>query len=38
MKVPLAGLLPGEYDLQVTVLDPASNRLAAWRGPLAIAR
>lgn len=38
MKVPLAKLVPGEYDLQVTVLDPASNRLAAWRGPVAIAR
>ena len=38
MKVPLAGLLPGEYDMQVTVLDPGSNRLAAWRGAMAIAR
>ena len=38
MKVPLTGLAPGEYDVQVTVLDPASNKLAAWRGPMAVAR
>lgn len=38
MKVPLAGLAPGEYELQVTVLDPGTNRLNAWRGPMAVAR
>lgn len=38
MRVPLATLQPGEYDAQVTVLDPATSRLAAWRGRLAIAR
>ena len=36
MKISLAGLAPGEYDAQVTVLDPGSNRVATWRGPLAV--
>ncbi|MEZ2348838.1 VWA domain-containing protein [Terriglobus sp. RCC_193] len=38
MKVPLTNLTTGEYDIQVTVLDPAGNRIATWRGPMAIAR
>lgn len=38
MKVPLTNLTVGEYDIQVTVLDPAGNRIATWRGPMAIAR
>jgi len=38
MKVPLTNLTAGEYDIQVTVLDPAGNRIATWRGPMAIAR
>ncbi|MBB5056827.1 VWFA-related protein [Granulicella aggregans] len=37
MKVSLAGLAPGEYDAQVTVLDPGSNRIATWRGAMAVA-
>jgi VWFA-related protein len=36
MKVPLTNLTAGEYDIQVTVLDPAGNRIAAWRSFLAI--
>ncbi|SDE77084.1 VWA domain-containing protein [Terriglobus roseus] len=38
MKVALTNLTAGEYDIQVTVLDPAGNRIATWRGPMAIAR
>ena len=38
MKVPLAGLAAGEYEVQVTVLDPGTNRLNAWRGPMAVTR
>jgi VWFA-related protein len=38
MKVPLTNLTAGEYDIQITVLDPAGNRIATWRGPMAIAR
>jgi len=30
MKVPLTSLAPGEYELQVTVLDPDSKRFVAW--------
>lgn len=38
LKVPLKGLTPGQYDVQVTVLDPSLDRLATWRGPIAIVR
>jgi hypothetical protein len=38
MKVPLNNLTAGEYDLQVTVLDPSGNRFATWHGPIAIAK
>jgi VWFA-related protein len=37
MKVSLAGLAAGEYNTQVTVLDPGSNRIATWRGAMAVA-
>ena len=34
-----AGSLPaGEYDCQVSVLDPAGNRAAFWRTPMVITR
>lgn len=36
MKVPLEGLEEGEYQCQVTVLDPEGNRAAFWQGPVAI--
>ena len=38
MHVPLGNLQVGEYEAQITVLDPATHRLAAWRGHFAIAR
>ena len=38
MRVPLGNLQAGEYDAQVTVLDPAIHRLAVWRSQLAMAR
>jgi hypothetical protein len=31
------GLLPGEYDCQVTVLDPATRKAAFWRSPILLA-
>jgi hypothetical protein len=31
-------LVAGEYDCQVTVLDPSANRVAFWRSPIVIAR
>jgi VWFA-related protein len=34
----LTTLEPGEYDCQVTVLDPASGRAAFWRAPVVIVR
>jgi hypothetical protein len=36
MKVPLEGLKAGEYQCQVTVLDPEGNRAAFWQGSVAI--
>jgi VWFA-related protein len=38
MKVPLTNLTAGEYDLQVTILDPSGNRFSTWHGPIAIAK
>ncbi len=34
----LTALEPGDYDCQVTVLDPASGRAAFWRAPIVIVR
>ena len=34
--VPLESLPPGRYDVQVTVLEPASQKAAFWRAPIAI--
>jgi hypothetical protein len=38
LTVPLGGLLPGPYDCQVTVLDPAAGRAAFWRAPIVVSR
>ncbi|MEK6396767.1 MAG: VWA domain-containing protein [Terriglobus sp.] len=38
MRVPLTNLTQGEYNLQVTVLDPSGNRFTTWQGPIAIAK
>jgi VWFA-related protein len=35
-SVPLDSVAPGRYDCQVTVLDPASQKAAFWRGAVAI--
>jgi hypothetical protein len=34
--VPLKALRPGAYECQVTVLDPAGDKAAFWRGPVAL--
>jgi hypothetical protein len=34
--IPLAGLGPGSYDCQVTVLDPSGGRAAFWRAAIAV--
>jgi VWFA-related protein len=36
LKIPLKGVEAGEYQCQVTILDPAKDRAAFWQGPLAI--
>jgi VWFA-related protein len=33
-NVPLANLAPGEYQCQVTVLDPTAQKSAFWRAPV----
>jgi VWFA-related protein len=33
-QVSLSGLAPGEYQCQVTVLDPSGNRVAFWVAPI----
>ena len=35
-QIPLDRLAPGNYNCQITVLDPASGRAAFWRTPVAI--
>jgi VWFA-related protein len=36
LSVPAATLPPGEYECQITVLDPTSQKAAFWRGPLTV--
>jgi hypothetical protein len=36
LKIGIAKLGPGEYQCQVTVLDPSRNRAAFWQGPVAV--
>jgi hypothetical protein len=36
MNVALSSLKPGEYDCQVTVLDPATQKSALWQKPVTI--
>ena len=38
LTVSLAALEPGEYDCQVTVLDPGSARAAFWRASIVVVR
>lgn len=35
-NIPLDKLAPGEYECQVSVLDPSGNKAAFWRAPVAI--
>jgi hypothetical protein len=30
------GLAPGEYDCQVTILDPATQKASFWRAPIVL--
>ena len=34
--VPLAGIEPGRYEVQVSVLDPGSSKAAFWRAPIVV--
>lgn len=35
-SIPLAALAPGEYNCQVTVLDPAAGKAAFWQAPVMV--
>ena len=35
-SVPLGELATGRYDCQVTVLDPAGQKVAFWRAPVVL--
>jgi VWFA-related protein len=35
-SVPLERFAPGRYDCQVTVLDPAAQKVAFWRAPIVV--
>ncbi|SEG67602.1 VWFA-related domain-containing protein [Bryocella elongata] len=37
IKVPLSGMQSGEYEVQVTALDPSTHRIAVWRDHIMIA-
>jgi hypothetical protein len=37
-SVGLGKLAPGEYQCQVSVLDPAGHRAAFWQGPIMLVR
>ena len=34
----LTSLAPGQYQCQVTILDPASSKATFWRAPIVIAQ
>jgi hypothetical protein len=38
LAFPLNSLKPGEYDCQVTVLDPTGQKAAFWQAPIMIIR
>jgi hypothetical protein len=33
-RIPLAGIAPGQYECQVSVLDPSGGRVAFWQGSI----
>jgi hypothetical protein len=35
-SVPLTQLVPGDYNCQVTVLDPATGKAAFWKAPVVV--
>jgi hypothetical protein len=35
-SIPLASLPPGEYDCQVTVVDPTKQKTTFWRAPIKV--
>ena len=37
LSLPLTQFAPGQYDCQVTVLDPAVQKAAFWQSPIQIA-
>jgi hypothetical protein len=37
-SVKLDKLEPGNYDCQVTILDPVEHRASFWRGPLLLVK
>ncbi len=38
LSIPLAGIAPGRYDVQVTVLEPNGGKVAFWRAPVVLVR
>lgn len=36
LSFPLGNLKPGEYDCEVTVLDPTGGKIAFWQAPVMI--
>jgi hypothetical protein len=36
ISVPLESLPPGRYDCQVTVLEPAGQKVAFWQAPIVV--
>ena len=36
--IPPASLPPGNYDCQVTVLDPSASKAAFWRAPVVVVK
>jgi VWFA-related protein len=35
-SIPLQGLAPGEYDCQISVLDPTTQKASFWRAPVKV--
>ena len=36
VSFPLGGMRPGEYDCEVTVLDPIGQKAAFWQAPVMV--
>jgi hypothetical protein len=35
-SIPLQDLVPGKYEVQVTVAKPGSDKVAFWRAPIVV--